>query len=283
MQVSFTFALMHQRQETAMETPQRLAHGLEVPLVADSVDSPIVQYGGALTAIHFTTQEGRWGRITFERLDSIKVSRGEHEPFLHAPNERDQFHWVTTISDSAWLRERYEYEKLHYGSAYNFGGNVDEMLEEFCHYVFSFHDQFVEAIAAGIWFESDDTMLGERDLDSAHPLNGLANVEPAERFQDSCIVCLVRRNPLPLSEIELAARLCSQTLLEVSAELDGSSSTSWSLTRRVRNGVGKSFLRGYFGNSVETYQGIPSLSEIRPRIDQWLAEVRERRRQMGKE
>lgn len=265
-----------------MDKPPQLAHGLEVPLVADSVDSPIVQYGGALTAVHFTTRDGRWGRITFERLDSIKVSRGEHEPFPPVPNEEDEFHWVNTISDSAWLRERYEYEKLHYGSTYNFGGDVDEMLYEFSHYVFSFHDEFVEAIAAGIWFESDDAMLGERILDSAHPLAGLASAAPAERFESSGIVCFVRRNPLPFDEIERAARLCSQTILEVGAELGGSSHPDWRLTRRVRNGVGKSFLRGYFGKAVTTYDGIPSLSEIRPRIDQWLAEVRERRRQMGK-
>jgi hypothetical protein len=266
-----------------MDNHPQLAHGLEVPLVADSVDSPIVQYGGALTAVHFTTHDGRWGRITFERLDSIKVSRGEYEPLPLAPNEGDKFHWVTTISDSVWLRERYEYEKLHYGSAYNFAGHVDEMLNEFSHYVFSFHDEFVEAIAAGIWFESDDSILGERALDSAHPLYGLANVEPGERFEGCGIVCLVRRNPLPLGEIERAARLCSQVILEVGAELDGRSRTDWRLTRRVRNGIGKSFLRDYFGNAVGTYDGIPSLSEIRPRIEQWLAEVRERRRQMGKE
>jgi hypothetical protein len=157
------------------------------------------------------------------------------------------------------------------------------MLDEFCHYVFSFHDQFVEAIAAGIWFESAEMMLGERVLDSPHPLSGLASVEPVERFQGSGIVCFVRRNPLPPDEIERAASFCSQTVLEVGAELDGRSSTSWSLTRRVRNGIGKSFLRDYFGNPVEAYDRNPSLSEIRPRIDQWLAEVRERRRQMGKE
>jgi hypothetical protein len=211
------------------------------------------------------------------------VSRGEFVPFPSAPNERDEFNWVTTISNSAWLRERYEYEKVHYGSAYNFSGNVDEMLDEFSHYVFSFHDQFVEAIAAGIWFEYSDTMLEERVLESPHPLNGLPSVAPDESFENSGIVCFVRRNPLPLDEIERAARLCSQVILEVGAELDGRSSTSWSLTRRVKDGVGKSYLRGYFGNAVETYDGIPSLAEIRPRIDQWLAEVRERGKQMGKE
>ena len=45
------------------------------------MDSPIVQYGGEITAIHFTTDDGRWGRVTFEGLDSLKVSRGEYEPF----------------------------------------------------------------------------------------------------------------------------------------------------------------------------------------------------------
>lgn len=249
-----------------MDKPAQFAHGLAVPLQADSVDSPIVQYGGAMTAVHFTTKDGRWGRITFERLDSIKVSRGERRPFPPTPNEPDKFHWVTTISNSNWLRERYEYEKLHYGKAYNFGGDVDEMLDEFCHYVFSFHDEFVEAIAAGIWFESADTMLGERDLDSTHPLNGLANVEPSECFEASGIVCCVRRNPLSFDEIERAARLCSQVILEV-GEPNDRCRANWSLTYRVVNGVGRSFLRSYFGNAVETYTGIPSLADIRPRID----------------
>ena len=156
------------------------------------------------------------------------------------------------------------------------------MLEEYSHYVFSFHDQFVEAIAAGIWFEVDDVMLGERDLDASHPLNGLAHVGAVEHFESSGIRCFVRRNPMPNDQLERAAALCSQTVLEVGAERGGSSSPSWFLTRRVRNGAGKSYLRGYFGNAVETFAEIPSLETIRPHIDQWLAEVRERRRKMGR-
>lgn len=264
-----------------MKDLPQLAHRLDVPLVADRVASPIVQYDpDTITAIQFVTRDGKWGRITFESLDSLKVSRGECEPLPSA--DANQFNWVTTVSNSAWLRERYEYEKRHYGTSYNFDGNVDEMLDEFSHYVFSFHDQFVEAIAAGIWFEASDTMLGDRDLEASHPLRGLADVEASERFESSGITCCVRRNPLPLVDLERAAGLCSQVILDVGAELEGSSSPSWFLTHRVRNGEGKSYLRSYFGNPVETYRGVPSLSEIRPRIDRWLAEVRERRRQMGK-
>jgi hypothetical protein len=265
-----------------MQNQPQFAYPLEVPLVADSVDSPVVQYGGPVTAIQFPTNDGRWGRVTFERLDSLRVSRGEHDPYPHAPEDTSEYHWVTTISNSAWLRERYEYEKRHYGTSYNFNGNVDEMLDEFSHYVFYFHDEFVEAIAAGIWFEVDDTMFGDRDLDVSHPLRGLAHLEIAERFESSGITCFVRKNPLLADEIERAAKLCSQTIIEVRAEKGGQSRPDWFLTHRVKNGIGKSYLRSYFGNSVETYSGIPSLSEIRPRIDVWLSEVRERRRQMGK-
>jgi hypothetical protein len=235
-----------------------------------------------MTAIHFSTDSGRWARITFERLDSLKVSRGEHVPFPASPEDSEEFHWVTTISNSEWLRERYEYEKRHYGRSYNFNGNVEEMLDEYSHYVFSFHDQFVEAIAAGIWIEVDDHSLVDREMMPSHPLMGLAHLPMAEHFEGSGIRCFVRRNPMSNQELDHAAALCSQNILEIGAVLEGSSSPSWFLTRRIRNGIGKTYLRGYFGNVVETYDTIPTLSEIRPRIDQWLAEVRERRRQMGK-
>ena len=265
-----------------MDHHQQFAHHHEVPLKADAVAPPIVHYGHPMTAIHFITQDGRWGRVTFERLDSLRMSRGEGNPFPPYPDEPDAFGWVTTISNSAWLRERYEYEKRLYGTAYNFGGNVDEMLEEYFHYVFSFHDEFVEAIAAGIWLEADDAMLGDREMDAPHPLRGLAHLDALEHFESSGIRCFVRRNPMSDDEIDRAAALCSQTVLEVGAELDGEATPSWFLTRRVRNGIGKSHLRGFFRNAVETYATIPSLAEIRPHIDQWLSEVRERRRQMGK-
>ncbi len=264
-----------------MDNLAQFAHRHEVSVRADTVESPIVHYCDPITAIHFTTDNGRWGRVTFERLDSIKVSRGEHAPFPSHPNDAGAFRWVSTISNSAWLRERYDYKKRYYGSAYNFGGSIDEMLDEYFHYVFSFHDEVVEAIAAGIWIDVDDAMIGGRELDVSHPLKGLAHLDAAEHFESSGIRCFVRRNPMPNAELEAAAALCSQTVLEVGAELDGRSTPSWSLTRRVKNGIGRSYLR-HFGNTTETYTGIPSLADIRPPIDQWLAEVRERRRQMGK-
>jgi hypothetical protein len=210
------------------------------------------------------------------------VSRGEYEPFPSAPGEEHSFHWVTTISNSVWLQERYEYEKKHYSNAYNFGGDVEEMLTHYDHYVFSFHDQFVEAIAAGIWFETDDSMLAERDLARDHPLRGLKDIEPSEKFEEAGITCQVRRNPLSEEELKGRALLCSQTVMEVAAELDGRVGVDWSVTLRSRNGACKAYLRDYFGNRVSTFDDIPELSLIRPAIDNWLREVRDRRRKMGK-
>ena len=138
-------------------------HGIAVPVLADSVEGPTVAYGAGPASINFVTQDERWGRVTFEKLDSLRVSRGEYEPYPSDWKEGDPVHWVSVVAPSPWLRERYGYEKRHYSQAYEFGGDVDEMLRDFSHYVFSFHDQFVEVLCAGIWFESADGCIGNRE------------------------------------------------------------------------------------------------------------------------
>ncbi|WP_298866987.1 hypothetical protein [uncultured Gimesia sp.] len=267
---------------------KQLAHNFEVPLEADRVDSPIVQYGDVINALHFMTEDNHWGRITFERLDSIKASRGEYAPYPLAPGEKESFYWVQTISNSRWLRERYKYEKKYYGDSYGFNGDVDEMIREFSHYVFHFHDQFIEVLAAGIWFESADSILGERYIgerypEQDHPLSGLHHLETSETFEGSGIICYVRRNPLSESELEKRAQLCSQTILEIKIESDVGIGPDWTLTRRVHSGVGKTYLRSCFGNPEEIYAHIPTLIEIRPHIDRWLAEISQRRKDRDKE
>ena len=255
---------------------------LKVPVDADSVESPIVTYGAPLTCINFPTRDERWARVTFERLDSIKVSRGEYLPYSKMAGEEKTFSWVTTVLNSTWLRERYEYERCHYGNCYNFGGSVEEMLSDFSHYLFSFHDQFVEVLCAGIWFESADTIIGTTEPAADHPLRGLVNLPASETFEMYEIVCHVRRNFLPVMHLDEQAKLCSQTLLEVAVELDGRISTAWSLSWRVRNGKGKCLLRKPLGKIDAEFDFIPSFLELRPRIETWLLEVHERRRAMGK-
>src|SRR5688572_11460476 len=98
--------------------------GIPVPVIADSVAGPTVTYGEVLpsgeelTSIRFLTRDGGWGRVTFEHLDSIRVSRGEFDPY-----PGDESYWVSEVVPSPWLLERYEYEKRHYGEAYEWTGD----------------------------------------------------------------------------------------------------------------------------------------------------------------
>jgi hypothetical protein len=256
------------------------ARSISVPLKADSIESPIVRYGGDLAAVHFLLDDGRWGRVTFEKLDALRVCRGEYDPYEHDPDEEDPASWVSVVADSPWLRERFEYERRHYGQAYEFGGDVNEMLRDFSHYVFQFHDQFVEAISPGIWFEVADAFLGDREPGPTHPLRDLP--ASSERFEVQGISCQIRRNPRPMAEILADAALCSQKLLQFAAELDGSANVDWSLTVRVRDGRTQASLRNGLGKEEARYDGVPDLAGVRTRIDAWLREVRQRRTEMGK-
>jgi hypothetical protein len=233
-----------------------------------------VTYDRGLTSINFVTADERWGRVTFEKLDSLRVSRGEYKPYPSDLKEGQPFYWVSVVEHSQWLRERYEYEKFHYGTAYEFTGDVD--------YVFSFHDEFVEVLCAGIWFETAEERIGNRERDSSHPLLDLPPSSDPDSFDAYGIRCHIRRNTRPLDDIIKDAALCSQKLLQFAAELDGSASVSWTLSLRVRQGRARSYLKSYFGKVEETYDRIATLEDVRPRVETWLKEVKERRDQMGK-
>ena len=256
--------------------------GIAVPVEADPVDEPIVSYGAGPTSINFVTMDQRWARATFEKPDSIRVSRGEYDPYPSDWKAGDPPRWVSIVEPSPWLNERYEYERKHYEGRYEFGGDVDEMLHEFSHYVFRFHDQFVEVLCAGIWFETAEEFLGNRESDADHPLLDLPESSVAERFEAHGITCQVRRNQRTVDDILRDAELCSQKVLQIAGELDGSASVSWTLGVRARDGVVRSHLRDYFGKVRKSYDGIATLDDIRPHVNEWLRQVRERRKQMGK-
>lgn len=256
-----------------------VARRIQVPLKADSVERAIVSYGIGPAAINFLVDDGRWGRVTFENLDSLRVCRGEYDPYDSAGDENPSS-WVAVVVDSPWLRERFEYENRHYAGAYEWGGDVNEMLRDFSHYVFTFHDEYVEALSPGIWFEVANRMIGNREPDPTHPMRDLP--ESQERFEAHGISCQIRRNPRPMAEILEDAALGSQKLMQFAAELDGDASPSWTVTVRVRGGRTQASLRDYFGNVTAQYDGIPTLDDVQPGIEAWLREVHQRRKEMGK-
>ena len=259
--------------------------GIPVSISADSVEGPTVTYrellksGGTLTSIKFLTDDEEWARVTFEHLDSIRVSRGEYDPYPRERQPGDPYHWVSEVVPSPWLLERYDYEKRHYGNVYEFNGDVDEMLRDFSHYVFSFHDQFVEALSAGIWLERLDE---SNEVSATHPLRTLPRPTTPDLIEAHGLVCEIWPNTRPMDQLVEDAKLCSQKLLQFVLVVDNIESISWTVAVRNRHGKVRSSLRPSIGPVRATFEGVAGLEQVRPHVESWLQEVRERRKRMGK-
>jgi len=260
-----------------------IARGIQVPLKPDGVMSPEIRYvgpGGAqVTCLIFSLSddEDHVGRVTFESFDSIRCCRGEHLPYkddyLRNLDSKQAYPWVFEVEGSNWLRERHEYETKHYKTP---------LLEEYVHYLFSFHDEYVELIAGGIWFEK----MRYEELNSStqdHPLQDIPCNLPAEEFMIEGISCAVRHNTLSDEDILKRSKLCSQQAFQYSMKLDGQE--KWSYAARVRTIRGKLMTRlrgGLFYPQLASVEGLARESEFREVFTKRVREVAERRRKMGK-
>ena len=258
-----------------------LAKGIIIPVVADFVLSPEVVYSDELTAIYFETEDEQFGRITFENLDAIKICRGEILPYKDDWDNEQDFPWVYKIEHSEWLKERFNYENKHYGSTYEFGGNVKEMLTDFSHYLFKFHDQFMEVTARGFWFEKSETSLFKKELQSDHPFLNLPE-NNAKRFSAHGLTTHITTNPKSEEQLINDAQFCSQKLLQFALELEGRCYVDHTLLLSHRNGELISRLTGYFGSKKVEFNGIATCEDVLPYIENHMLEVAERRKKMGK-
>ena len=245
-------------------------------LVPDSVAQPDVIFTETGARIDYYRRDGGWARVVFERWDSLRVCRGEWPPYPQADDEVRS--GIDIVRPSTWLAERHGYEAKHYRNNYDFDNDVDEMLREFEHYLFHFHDVFVEVIAGGLHFDLTDGAPAANGSLTTRP-GWLVLPESATRecWQCSGIACHVRVDPRPHDEIREAARFCSQRVVDLALELDGHPSVSHGLTVRTRDGVTRSRWRGYFGAVEQTFEGIPPLDAIRPLVEAYAATVRQAR------
>jgi hypothetical protein len=201
-------------------------------------------------------------------------------PYETTRSSDDSYSWIWTVSDSPWQLERYAYEKKHYGTSYGFGGDVDEMIRDFSHYIFQFHDQFVEVLCDGLWFETSPVSLGNREPTADHPTRHLPESAIVHRFTAHGITCQVRKNLRAIEDLLTDAAYGSQKLYQFAAELDGDPHPSWTLSLRVRNGKPRVQLQGFFGKVNQYYTSIPDLDLVLPHIESWLGEVSARRKQI---
>jgi hypothetical protein len=263
------------------------ARGIRIPFPPDRVLSPELIYRGTPpSCIYYVTAEDEPIRVTFEGLDAIKGCRGEFLPYPSDDSVETGFASLYIVENSRWLRERHAYEARYYRNCYEWGGDVDEMLTDYDHYLLSFHDEFIEWIGAGIWFEKhpepfSDDLASDGPLPHDHPLSRLPLSTIIKRFVVDGITCQVRANPKPMEVILQGAYYCSQPVFEFVMELDGHLSLDYRVEVRERRGSVKSRLRNCMGTIKSTHDGVVTSEQARALVEPYIREVSERRRERG--
>ncbi|CAA6821454.1 MAG: Unknown protein [uncultured Sulfurovum sp.] len=250
-----------------------------LPIKADSVLSPKVYYDNEQTGIYFFTEEDKYARITFENLDSIKVSRGEMLPLHYDWSKNPSGAWGFKVKNSTWLQQRYEYEKKHYGEAYEFGGDVEDMKKYFSHYIFSFHDQFVEVIAKGFWVEESKEPLFEKALGLGHPFKRLTD-EKSFVFEWNGMVLEVCETTLKQEDLIKNTSFCTQKILECYVDKKRESPPEYSLVLSKKGNKVLSELHGYLGNREAIFNGLATFLDIKPYVQKYMDEVAQRRKEI---
>jgi len=245
----------------------------ESPFRPDPVLSPGLSFGEELPLrLTYLTEDDSHVRVTFEGLDAFRCARGEYD-------EYEAEDAIAVVEPSDWLLERHAYEAKYYGSSYEWGRGADTMLRDTHHYLFNFHDDFVEVLARGLWFElSSEPWPHDAPLTPPHPAVPLGPGARLEAGEHEGVAYEVRANPRPASELIADARLFSQPLYELlldrpqqwvrlRASLDGSEVWAW--------------LANSFGVESVTFDHVPELDEVLPLFRAELSEIAERRRHMA--
>ncbi len=221
---------------------------------------------------HGDDGDGGEGRVTFEGLDSVRACRGEHLPYEHAvPFTRGN--WVYQVSDSPWMTDRHAYEFDHYQTP---------LTGSYRHYLFKFHDEFIEAIAQGIWLDRPDPTAPLR-LPNDHPLARLELQTAAENRQSpSGLSWELRRSPKEHSALIEDSKLCSQRLYQFNLVLDGTSSESASVWLRTVDGRTTCRMTRAWVGEVANHDGLASAEHFFDVWEQYVGEVAARRRAMNK-
>lgn len=237
---------------------------IQIPVIADYVLSPIVVYNDDFTSINFETQDEAFGRITIENLDAIKMCRGEIPPYDDPTALEDYIigTWVYRVQHSEWLQERYQYEKEHYEQAYEWGNSVEEMLTDYSHYFFRFHDEFVEVIAKGFWFEKGDSSFVGKSLPKEHPFLPIDHV-----YTDSLAIAEknynFKINPKSINQLIEDSTYCQQKLVEVYLTLPEEDFQEGSLRiKKIKDKI-ISFYQPTFGKAMFIKEGIATVEDLK--------------------
>jgi hypothetical protein len=258
------------------------AIALQVPLVADPVAPCRLTFGDLSIAGARESERGRAhdvlffevrdedaiGRVTFEGLDAMRVSRGEVAPY---EDGHDFSSWVYVVQGSRWLLDRHEYEMSNYETS---------LLGDYQHYLFRFHDDFVEAIAQGIWI--DAAPEDEYAITAPHPFAADYDFPVTRNGETAGLAWEVRVSPADSGELIERSRLCSQRLFDFHLELDGANPVTSTCWVRTRSGEVRSRLSRPWVGDYASVAGVAVLDDLLPAWERYCRDVAERRREMGK-
>jgi hypothetical protein len=181
--------------------------------------------------------------------------------------------WVYEISDSPWLLECHVYESKHYQT---------QLTGLYLHYLFIFHDVYIEAIAEGIWFDRPDSGAPSA-LPPDDPLAGLDRHPAWETRQSpSGIVWEIRRSPKRDATLIEGSRLCSQRLHQFNLVLDGRSRESASVWLRTIDGRTSSRMERPWAGGIGSRDGLAAPEDFFVGWEEHVASVAARRQAMGK-
>ena len=210
------------------------------------------------------------GRVTFEGLDSIRVSRGEVLPY--ATQGGDATSWVFRVLDSPWLAERHRYEQDVY--QYPLEDTHD-------HLVLQLHDEFVEVVAAGLWFDlapADDPFA----LTPTHPLASLPAEDEVATGRTAELDWNIRQASHGQDDLLAASALGSQRLLDLTVELEDR--LTWTCWVRTRDGRTTTRLDSLLDTARPelTVEGVASIDDVLPHWERRCAEIAESRHSQGR-
>lgn len=259
-----------------MNNPSEFARPFQIPYEPDYVLCPTIFYGGNImnAIIYLSEDEESHVRLTFEKLDALKVCRGEYFPYKSDLSNRG---FMYVVDGSHWLRERHAYEAEHYRGVYEWGNNVDDMLTELDHYLFVFHDEFVEFIAGGIWFEKSSEPFGMNTPSLSHPLMDLSEENTTDAYEQHKIKCFIRSSQREKTQLIEYSKYCSQPLYHFVLQLDGSTSVTSRFSLRTRQGITKTTLRDQLGRVIYRKEGVISLEDAKALMDPYILAVHKRR------
>lgn len=220
-------------------------------------------------ALFFETADGLLGRVTFEGLDAIRASRGEVAPYDDC---HDFSSWVYTVRKSGWLKERHAYEWKNYETP---------LLETHSHFLFRFHDEFVEAIAEGIWLDTASA-ADPFAVSEGHPLRPNFMGSVVDQGVTHGLAWKIRSVDRSPSSLVADSVLCSQPLYEYLLHLDGADSVCATALVRTRDGHTRTHLKRPWVGVVGSVDGVGTPEDFAAEWDLYCYGVAERRREMGK-